>query len=329
MTSLAPTLEAFFTERLMAQRRASPNTIAAYRDTFRLLLVFVRDHVGTRPDRLSLTDLDAPVIGAFLDHLERDRAVAVSTRNARLSAVHSFFHYAALRHPEHAGLIQRVLAIPAKRADQGPISYLTGPEIDALLAAPDRSTRLGRRDHALLVLAVQTGLRVSELVGLRRQDVTLGVGANVSCTGKGRKHRCTPLTPATANIIGAWLREADREPDDALFPGPRSHALTRDAVRRVIERHVATAATTCPSIAYKRVSPHVLRHTAAMQLLEAGVDTAVIALWLGHESIRTTDIYQHADLGMKERALLRLAPRHITPGRYRPPDDLIAFLESL
>lgn len=329
MTSLAPTLEAFFTERLMAQRRASPNTIAAYRDTFRLLLVFVRDRTGIRPDRLSLPDLDAAVISAFLDHLERDRKAAVSTRNARLAAVHSFFHYAALCHPEHAGLIQRVLAIPAKRADQGPISYLTGPEIDALLGAPDRSTRLGRRDHALLALAVQTGLRVSELVGLRRRDVTLGVGAHVSCTGKGRKHRCTPLTPGTADVIGAWLREAGGEADDALFPGPRGHALTRDAVRRVLERHVATAVRTCPSLARKRVSPHVLRHTTAMQLLDAGVDTAVIALWLGHESIRTTDIYQHADLAMKERALQRLAPRQITPGRYRPPDDLLAFLEAL
>jgi site-specific recombinase XerD len=222
-----------------------------------------------------------------------------------------------------------VLAIPAKRGDRGLISYLTRPEIDALLAAPDRSTRLGRRDHALLVLAVQTGLRVSELIGLRRRDVTLGASANVSCTGKGRKHRCTPLAAATAIVVGSWMTQTGGEPADPLFPGPRGQALTRDAIRRVIERHAAAAATSCPSIANKKVSPHVLRHTAAMQLLDAGVDIAVIALWLGHESIRTTDIYQHADLGMKERALERLAPHHASQGRYRPPDTLLAFLEAL
>lgn len=329
MTALAPTLEAFFTQRLIAQRRSSPHTVAAYRDTFRLLLGFVQQRSGTRPDRLGLADLDAAVIGAFLDHLEQDRGVAVATRNARLAAVHSFFVYAALCHPEHAGLIQRVLAIPAKRTDRRPVSYLTGPEIDALLAAPDRSTRIGRRDQALLVLAVQTGLRVSELTGLRHQDVTLGTGATVSCTGKGRKQRCTPLAPATATVIGSWMRETGGEPGDPLFPGPRGQALTRDAIRRLVERHVASAARSCPSIATKRVSPHTLRHSAAMQLLDAGVDTAVIALWLGHESIRTTDVYQHADLRTKERALSLLAPRLAAPGRYRPPDALLAFLEAL
>lgn len=243
--------------------------------------------------------------------------------------MHSFFRYAALRHPEHAGVIQRVLAIPAKRTGREPVSYLSGPEIDALLAAPDRRTRLGRRDHALLVLTVQTGLRVSELVGLRCRDLTVGSGAIVSCTGKGRKHRCTPLSADTAAVVRAWLRERGGEPDDPLFPGPGGRALTRDAIRRVVDRHVATAANACPSLATKKVSPHVLRHTCAMQLLEAGVDTAVIALWLGHESIRTTDIYQHADVAMKERALDRLAPRRTSRGRYRPPDALLAFLEGL
>jgi integrase/recombinase XerD len=329
MTALAPTLEAFFTQRLIAQRRASSHTIAAYRDTFRLLLRFVQERTGTRPDRLGLDDLDARLIGAFLDHLERDRGVAVATRNARLAAVHSFFGYAALCHPEHAGLIQRVLAIPAKRTDRRPVSYLTRPEIDALIAAPDRSTRVGRRDHALLLLAVQTGLRASELTGLRRQDVTLGPGATVSCTGKGRKQRCTPLAPATATVIRDWMRETGGEPDAPLFPGPRGQALSRDAIRRLVERHVGSAAKSCLSIATKRVSPHVLRHSCAMQLLGAGVDAAVIALWLGHESIRTTDIYRHADLGVKERALGRLAPHHAPQGRYRPPDALLAFLEAL
>lgn len=329
MTALAPTLEAFFTQRLVAQRRSSPHTIAAYRDTFRLLLGFVHQATGTPPAKLELQALDAPLVAAFLDHLEANRAVAITTRNARLAAIHSFFRFAALRHPEHAGLIQRVLAIPAKRTDRRPISYLTRAEIDALLTAPDRSTRPGRRDHALLMLAVQTGLRVSELCGLRRGDVTLGAGATVSCTGKRRKQRATPLTSAAAAVIGGWLRETTGTPADPLFPGPRGRPLSRDAIRRVVERHVAGAVNSCPSLATKRVTPHVLRHSCAMQLLDVGVDVAVIALWLGHESIRTTDIYQHADLAMKERALARLAPNRASPGRYRPPDALLAFLEAL
>ncbi|MGI8874833.1 MAG: tyrosine-type recombinase/integrase [Egibacteraceae bacterium] len=329
MTALAPTLEAFFTQRLAAQRRSSPHTIAAYRDTFRLLLGFVQETTGTPPAKLDLDDLDAALVGAFLEHLEADRGVAITTRNARLAAVHSFFRFAALRHPEHAGLIQRVLAIPAKRTNPGPICYLTRAEIDALLAAPDRGTRLGRRDHALLLLAVQTGLRVSELCELRRADVTLGTGATVSCTGKGRKQRATPLTSAAAAVISSWLKQTTGTPTDPLFPGPRGRPLSRDAIRRLVQRHVANAASSCPSLATKRVTPHVLRHSCAMQLLAAGVDVAVIALWLGHESIRTTDIYQHADLAMKERALARLAPNRASPGRYRPPDALLAFLEAL
>jgi integrase/recombinase XerD len=329
MTALAPTLEAFFTQRLVAQRRSSPHTIAAYRDTFRLLLGFVQHATGTPPAKLDLEILDAPLVGAFLDHLEADRGVAVTTRNARLSAVHSFFRFAALQHPEHAGLIQRVLAIPAKRTGRSPIAYLTHAEIDAVLATPDRNTRLGRRDHALLMLAVQTGLRVSELCGLRRGDVTLGTGAAVSCIGKGRKQRATPLTAAAAAVVDSWLKETAGTPTDPLFPGPRGQPLTRDAIRRVVERHVAGAVSSCPTLATKRVTPHVLRHSCAMQLLANGVDAAVIALWLGHESIRTTDVYQHADLAIKERALARLAPNRASPGRYRPPDALLAFLEAL
>lgn len=329
MTALAPMLEAFFTERLIAQRRCSPNTIAAYRDTFRLLLAFARHATGKPPAKLQIEDLDATLIGAFLDHLEADRGVAISTRNARLAALHSLFGFAALRHPEHAALIQRVLAIPAKRTDRGPICYLTRTEIDALVAAPDRNSHLGRRDHALLALAVETGLRVSELCGLRRGDITLGTGASVSCTGKGRKQRVTPLSPATATVMASWLKENAGGPENPLFPGPSARPLTRDAIRRIVERHVAAATRTCPSLAAKRVSPHVLRHSAAMQLLDAGVDTAVIALWLGHESIRTTDIYQHADLAIKERALARLTPPHKPRGRYRPPDALLAFLDNL
>jgi site-specific recombinase XerD len=329
VTALAPTLEAFFTERLIAQRRASPNTVAAYRDTFRLLLRYLEDATGTPPFRLLLEDLDAPAIGAFLNHLEQARGAKVSTRNARLAAIHSLFRYAALRHPENAGLIARVLAIPAKRADRAVISFLSGTEIDELLSAPDRSTRIGRRDHALLALALQTGLRVSELVGLRCSDITLGAGAHIRCFGKGRKERATPLTQQTATVLRAWLDERAGEPAEPLFPGPSGKPLTRDAVRRVITRHVLIAAKTGSSLATKRVAPHVLRHSCAMRLLEAGVDTAVIALWLGHESIRTTDIYQHADLRLKERALARTSPTKPSPVRYRPDDELLRFLEAL
>jgi len=329
MTALAPTLELFFTQRLISQRHASPHTVAAYRDTFRLLLGYVHDSAGMAPARLRIEDLDAPLIGAFLDHLERDRGSAISTRNARLAALRSFFRFAALRHPEHAALIQRVLAIPTKRTHRGLVCFLTQPEIDALLAAPDRSTRTGRRDHALLVVAVQTGLRVSELVAVRRNDVELRAGGYLHCTGKGRKDRCTPLTTHTRAVLRAWLDERGGGPDAPIFPGPRGRPLGRDAVRRLIAKHAATAARICATIGSKRVSPHTTRHSCAMQLLRSGVDTATIALWLGHESSRTTDIYLSGDLELKERALARTRPASTPAGRYRPPDTLLASLESL
>ena len=329
MSDLAPLLEAYFTERLISQRQASPHTIAAYRDAFCLLLRFAQRSLGKAPCELSLADLDAPVIGAFLNHLETERHVTARTRNARLTAVRSLFQFAAFRHPEHAALIQRVLAIPPKRGDKGLVTFLTEDEIDALLAAPDRSNWIGRRDHALLVLAVQTGLRVSELTGLTIGDVELRTGAHVRCHGKGRKNRITPLRPHTRAVLHTWLAERAGGPEDPLFPGPNGARLSRDAVRRLVERHTATAATTQPSLATKAVSPHVLRHTCAMNLLRHGVDTATIALWLGHEDARTTQIYLHADPKLKERALARTAPPHTPPGRYRPPDKLLAFLESL
>ncbi|MQA00140.1 MAG: tyrosine-type recombinase/integrase [Dehalococcoidia bacterium] len=329
MTALAPTLQAFFTDRLMAQRRASPHTIAAYRDTLRLLLQFAQATRGAAPAAITIEQLDAPLVGAFLDHLERERGVAIATRNARLAAIHSLFRFAALRHPEHAAVIQRVLAIPAKRADRALVTFLTRPEIDALLAAPDLTTRSGRRDRAMLLLAIQTGLRVSELTGLRCDDVVLGAGAHVRCQGKGRKERATPLLPEIVAVLRDWLRERGGAPGEPLFPGPRGRPLTRDAVSRVVARHAATAAERCPSLAHKRVTPHALRHSAAMQLLHAGVDVSVIALWLGHESIRTTDIYQHADLRLKEEALARITSPRAPRGRYRPSDRLLAFLEAL
>jgi integrase/recombinase XerD len=329
MSMLAPTLEAFFAERLMTQKNASPHTIASYRDCLRLLLVFVHDKTGTPPSALRIDHLDAPMIAAFLDHLEHGRGIAVSSRNTRLAAVHSLFRFAALRHPEHSALIQRVLSIPAKRGDRALVCFLTPSEVDALLGSPDRSTRIGRRDHALLVVAIQTGLRVSELIGLRRGDVHLGVGAHISCRGKGRKHRSTPLTRRSVGVLGAYLAERGGGPDVPLFPGPRGDALGRDAVRRLVQRHTNSAAAQCSSLASKIVSPHTLRHTCAMRLLEAGTDPATIALWLGHESPVTTQIYLHAHLGLKERAIARTAPPNTTCGRYRPPDKLIAFLEQL
>lgn len=329
MSLLAPTLEAFFTDRLAKQRHASPRTVLAYRDTFRLLLTFLQQRTGKAPSKLGFEDLDAPVILAFLDYLEHDRGNSARTRNARLAALRSMFAYAALRHPEHAELIARVTAIPQKRYDKPVVAFLTDTEIKALLAAPDSATWIGRRDHTLLVLAIQTGLRVSELTGLNCNDVTLGTGANVHCTGKGRKQRMTPLTTTTQAVLRGWLGERAGRPGDPLLCTSTGARLTRDAVARRITKHAATAAQRCPSLQAKQLTPHVMRHTSAMQLLHAGVDTALIALWLGHEDIRSTQIYIHADMTLKERALALTTPPSTKPGRYQPPDRLLSFLESL
>jgi integrase/recombinase XerD len=329
MTLLAPTLQAFFTDRLMTQQNASPHTVASYRDCLRLLVCFARTSTGTQPSQLSIEQVDAALVGAFLDHLEHDRGVGIATRNARLAAVHSLFRFAALRHPEHAELISRVLAIPVKRAERAIVAFLTAEEADALLAAPDLSRRAGRRDHALLALAVQTGLRVSEITGLRVADVHLGTGAHVRCTGKGRKDRATPLTRQTAAIIRGWLAERGGADADPLFPGPDGKPLGTDAVRRLTQRHATAAAARCPTLSNKKVSPHTLRHTCAMRMLESGIDLATISLWLGHEGIRSSQAYLHAHMALKEKALARTAPAHTTAGRYRPPDSLLAFLEQL
>ena len=330
MSTLAPTLEAYFTERLIGQRHASPNTVAAYRDAWRLMLRFVCDRTRKQPCQLDLADLDAPLIGAFLDHLEADRHNSPRTRNARLAALRSFFRYAALRHPEHAALIARVLAIPSKRCDRAEVSYLDQAEADALVAAPDRRTWTGRRDHALLDIALQTGLRVSELTGLRNQDVELGTGAHVQCWGKGRKQRCTPLSKQTVAVLQVWMQERQGQPGDALFPTRRGTPLTRGAMACLVTKHATTAQRRCPSLRTKRSTPHVLRHTCAMNLLESGVDVTVIALWLGHERAETTArIYLHADMSIKERALARTAPVDTKPGRYQPTDQLLAFLDNL
>ena len=330
MSALAPTLEAFFTDRLLTQRQVSPRTVAAYRDTLRLLLGFAQQRTGTPPCRLDMADLDADLVAAFLTHLERDRGNGVRTRNARLAAIHSLFRFAALRHPEHADQIARVLAIPAKRYDRALVCFLTPAEVDALLAAPDRSTWRGRRDHALLVLAIQTGLRVSELTSLTIADLHLDHGPHVRCHGKGRKERATPLTRQTVDVLRAWMRERSRHRHRPVFPTRQGHPLSVDAIQWLLAKHVRRRrGRAARRLRAKHVSPHVLRHTCAVNLLRAGVDIATIALWLGHADIRATQIYLHADLAMKERALARTTPPNIAPGRYRPPDPLLAFLEAL
>lgn len=322
-------LQAFFTNRLLQQRRASPHTVAAYRNTFRLLLRFAAERLGRTPSRLVLTDLDATFLGEFLNHLERERGNCARSRNARLAALHAFFRYVAFTDPAHALLCQRILAIPSKRFERGLVEFLGEKEIDALLAAPDPATWIGRRDHALLLVAIQTGLRVSELTALRRQDVIFGTGAHIRCYGKGRKLRCTPLRHDVTKVLQAWLREFPPVPDKPVFPSSRGGHMSGDAVERLVARHIAIARKHCQSLKSKRISPHTLRHTTAMQLLQRGVDRTVIALWLGHESIETTQIYLHADLQLKEKALACMDDLGQVPRRYRPTDSLLTFLEGL
>lgn len=326
MTPLAPLIQTFFTERLQNQRQASPHTVRAYKLTFSLLLCFARDRLGKAPSQLCLEELDAAVIASFLHHLEQEKKNSVRTRNARLAAIHSFFHYIAVLVPEHADLVRRVLNIPQKRFERRLVDFLSHQEVEALLAAPNRQNRLGRRDHALLLLAVQTGLRASELISLRTHQIVTGQHAYIRCTGKGRKERCVPLTRQTVTTLRVWLHERRGGPLDPVFPSTRGEALSPDALERIVSRHAAKAAANCSSIAQKRVTPHVLRHTAAMQLRNAGVDLSVIALWLGHESIETTQIYLHADLASREDALSRLAPLENGYRRFKACDALLDFL---
>lgn len=329
MSALAPSLQAFFTDRLIGQRDASPNTVGAYKTSFRLLVGFAAERIAKAPSALDIAELDAPLIAAFLGHLEAVRHNSVTTRNNRLAAIHSLFAYLALHHPEHAATIGRVLAIPPKRSERNVVIYLTDPEVDALLGACDQATWTGRRDHAMFALTVQAGLRISELAGLTRQDVAFGAGANVHTVGKGRKERHTPLVAAIRAILKAWLAERHGEPTDPLFPSVTGGRLSRDAIERRLTRHLAVAADACPSLRAKHVTTHTLRHTCAMRLLLAGNDITVIALWLGHEQIETTNIYLHADMTHKQRAIDRTKPLGSKPGRYRPPDPLLAFLEAL
>jgi len=327
--NFATLLETFFTDRLMRQRQASPNTIASYRDTFRLLLGFAQQRLKKAPSKLTLADLNAPFLGAFLDHLEKQRGNTARSRNTRLAAIHSFFRYAAFQQPEHSALIQRVLSMPSKQYERTSVAFLTRPEIEALLAAPDQGTWAGRRDRTMLLVAVQTGLRVSELIGLECQDVVMNDGAHVRCTGKGRKERCTPLRKEAVVALRKWLRERNGRESEPLFPNARGGSLSRDGVEYLLAKHVAVARKKCSSLKKKNVSPHVLRHSAAMDLLQHGVDRAVIALWLGHETPDTVRVYVHANMKTKEDALAKTKPFNTRGGRYRPDDELLAFLKGL
>jgi len=320
-------LETFFTRRLIAQRKASPHTIASYRDTFRLLLQFAQKQLAKAPSGLTMEDMNAPFLSTFLDHLESTRTNSARSRNLRLTAIRSFFRFAALETPQHSGLIQRVLVIPNKRQPRPLVGFLTRPEIDALLATPDRNTWLGHRDHALLLTALQTGLRLTEITSIRQQDVRLATGAHVRCEGKGRKERCTPLTKATVTVLTAWVQGTDAT--RILFPSARGGPLSADAAQHLVAKYAAAAQQTCPSLAGKRVSPRVLRHTTAMELMQAGVDRTLIALWVGHESVETTQIYLDANLSIKEEVLSKTTPINTKPGRFKPHDDLLAFLKGL
>ena len=327
--NLAGHLQRFFTDRLLGQLGASSHTIASYRDTFRLLLKFASLHHRCKPSELKVEDLDAKLVGSFLKHLEQDRHNSARSRNSRLSAIHAFFGHVCLNEPALASDCQQVLATPFKRFERGPVEFLSPEETTALLNAPDTTTWLGRRDQLLLQVAVQTGLRNSELTGLRRQDVQLGSGAHVRCLGKGRKARCTPLRSDIAISLARWLAQQPPESATPVFPTIRGAVMSSDALQRLVARHIRAAGKTCPSLQKKRVTPHTLRHTTAMDLLHRGVDITVIALWLGHESIQTTQIYLHADMALKERALARATKAKVVPKRYRPTDRLLAFLENL
>jgi len=329
IATLPASLQSFFTQRLMAQRQASPHTIASYRDTFRLLLRFAQHRLNKPPSHLMIEDLNAPFIGAFLDHIEKDRNNTARSRNLRLTAIRSFFRYLAFQEPAHSAHIQRVLAIPSKRQVRTLIDFLTPSEIKALLAVPDQTSWSGRRDHTLLMLAIQTGLRLSEIIHLHRENITLGLGAYVRCHGKGRKERCTPLTKQMVTVFQAWLGENNGSPSDIVFPNARGAQLSPDGVQYLLAKHVTIAQQICPSLKSKKVTPHVLRHTAAMELLQAGVDRSVIALWLGHESPETTQVYLDANLALKEQALAKITPLHVKVGRYRPNDKLLSFLKAL
>jgi len=329
IADFSPLCQSFFSKRLITQRKASQHTVSAYAQTFRLFVAYAQKRLRTPPSKLSLAQLDASFVGEFLDNLESSRSNSARSRNARLASFRSFYHYAALEAPQHANLIQRVLAIPYKRLTRRLVNYLTRSEVEAVLASVDKSTWIGRRNHALLLVAMQTGLRLSEITGLRQRDVVLSHGAHVRCEGKGRKERCTPLAKPTVIVLKAWINEQEDDESRFLFPSSRGGRLSGDAVQHALAKHVTAARSKCPSLAKKHVTPHVLRHTAAMELFQAGVDRSLIAIWLGHESLDTTQIYLDANLQLKEAVLNKMNPVRSKPGRYRPDDQLLAYLKTL
>jgi site-specific recombinase XerD len=328
-SSFATLLQRFFTQRLMQQQQASPHTISSYSDTFRLLLQFALKRLHIPPARVAFEDIDAPLISAFLDELQNSRGITARSRNIRLAAIRSFFNFAAFEMPARSSQIQRVLAIPSKRYARRQIAFLTRAEVDALLAVPGLNTWSGRRDQVMMLLTVQTGARLSEVTGLKRQDVILGTGAHIHVVGKGRKERCTPLTKQSGAALKSWLMEPARGNSEILFPNARGGHLSADGMQYILAKHTAVASQACPSLKRKHVTPHVLRHTTAMELLQAGVDTTVIALWLGHESVETTQIYLNANLALKEKILAKTTPHDARAGSYRPGDQLLAFLNGL
>lgn len=327
--TLPALIQQFFTDRLCTQMEASPNTIAGYRDTFRLLLRFASEQIGKGPAKLKVDDLDCVLVGDFLAHVESERRNSARSRNTRLAAIRSFFRFVAMSEPAYMLHCQRILAMPSKRYVRRTVDFLDRTEMNALLAAPDRSTWIGRRDHAILIIALQTGLRASELINLRRCDIVTGAGAHIRCEGKGRKQRSTPLRQETVKVMEVWLKERAGDDRDPLFATVKGTKLSRDALEAIVRRHVLSGSRLCPSLVGKRVSPHILRHSTAMELLHHGVDQTVIALWLGHESVETTQVYLHADMRLKEAALARIKAPESKSGRYRPDDSLLAFLESI
>ncbi len=327
--SLAPTLEKFFTQRLMQQRRVSVHTISSYRDSFKQLLIYANQQLNLSPSALNIEHIDAPFIVGFLDYLEHQQGVSIRSRNLRLTAIRSFFRYAAFELPTHAEHIQRVLAIPNKRFTRKLVGFLSRSEVDALLAAPDRNTWSGRRDHAFILTAVQTGLRVSEITALTQDDLVINGGAHVRVIGKGRKERCIPLAKPTTDILKQWLKEPVRGKDQIVFPNAGGKQLTVHGVQYLLKKHRTVAAKKCPSLQSQNVTVHRLRHTMAMDLLQSGVDRSVIALWLGHESVETTQIYLDATLAVKEAALSKLSPVESPMRRFRPADELLGFLNNL
>jgi len=329
MKKLAPLIQLFFSDRLNRQLQASPNTIAAYRDTFKILLIYLKEQTRKRPSNLNLDDIDAQCVGKFLNYLEIRRHNSVRTRNARLAAIHSFFNYVGYKEPQYSGQIQRVLCIPSKKFDKRDMTYLNNEEGKAILSMPDQTKWIGLRDYALLVFALQSGLRVSEIINLKIEQIKFGRAAHIRCLGKGRKERCTPLTQETEKVLKNWLKIRNGHSPDVVFPSQRGSRLSRDAVEKLVKKHSVAAQQHCPSLKEKNITPHTLRHSTAVSLLQAGVDTSVIALYLGHESLETTQIYLKADLTIKEKAIAAVLPMNTSFKRYKPSDQLLAFLEGL